>query len=686
MQSNNLTRITGMNVKGRTFNHALAPLTVLTGENATGKSAVTDAITVAVLGYHPALGRKAGATMALAPDAARQMEIEAAFSDGTRIRRTFTRTKTGAGLDTIGTAPEINPTQLAFSEFIAAKPTERHAILTTMMGEIPFSTISDATTAKAASLGLPASYARINAEADSPLEDAIGRLATEAKEIRQSVDLNRKTIATLGAEATALPDPVAAELITQAEQRYAQANQAIGAASQAFDQIAFKQQQAPDEPMSERPTPEELEEAADAVRAAETAATEAKAQRAHRQAIKESIGYLQAQINRHATLADLAVGTPPEKTRETIKAEHQALQERYAALTAEVNENSGKIGATKADVFTIRRQLDEIGTSGRCPCCGTEGQALEAAMAAMVTRARKAEQDAKDASERAEATNLKIADLAKQQTALAATLVQIDAHEAKAEREALQAKLTEAETTLAGMPDDYLTLANQASAAATALTRLQLRRADWEQYDHYEAPTAEQVESAKQAYNAAKIEASDAADAMNALRAKRTAYEAAVEDQRRIATMIAEADKAEETREAIITLREFLVGQQRDAAAAAIKPLLDVAGIFLGGLLQGTMAVRGHQVGIERGDQFLPVEVLSGMETVAVAAAFQAAQASTAALPILIVDEMARMTVGNRARFARNCNDAIALGIISQAILIDQTAEAYPDATVIACG
>lgn len=52
--------------KGRSFNHELAPITVVVGDNFAGKSAIADALGIGLIGYDPALGKRNMDTFKLA--------------------------------------------------------------------------------------------------------------------------------------------------------------------------------------------------------------------------------------------------------------------------------------------------------------------------------------------------------------------------------------------------------------------------------------------------------------------------------------------------------------------------------------------------------------------------------------------------------------------------------------------
>jgi hypothetical protein len=115
------------NLKGRSGSHDLAPFTIISGRNRAGKSAVTTAITLACLGYVPALGKVNKATFRLSSGGT--MEAAAKFSDGRSVTRTWKQSgKTINASASTEDVPEFGPI-LNPAEFIAAKPADRIAIL-----------------------------------------------------------------------------------------------------------------------------------------------------------------------------------------------------------------------------------------------------------------------------------------------------------------------------------------------------------------------------------------------------------------------------------------------------------------------------------------------------------------------------------------------------------------------------
>src|SRR6478736_6301933 len=85
---NIIKSIAAQNLKGQTFRHDLAPVTMFVGGNFTGKTSRIDAVYLALLGWLPGIARKPGDIHAdLASD--RCMGVTALLSNGTEIGRSW---------------------------------------------------------------------------------------------------------------------------------------------------------------------------------------------------------------------------------------------------------------------------------------------------------------------------------------------------------------------------------------------------------------------------------------------------------------------------------------------------------------------------------------------------------------------------------------------------------------------
>ena len=666
-----INSIAAINLKGRNFSHTIAPLTVIAGDNATGKTAITDAIQVALLGYLPALGKKPSATMELAPATAKQLEAVATFSDGGKIRRTFTRSRTGAGADQAGEAPDIQPAQLSFAEFLNAKPTDRHAILNSLMGQIDYSALAERTKAKLAELGLMDKVAvTIDPQAEKPLEAAIEAIAQEGRQIKQSVDQARKTLATM--VLTEAPVGVSPAAITIMEEALAAANETVGKASQELDALDRQLQKAPDEPTTPRPTDEALVEAAALVTDRKVQQREAALANAGREQNEAAIEKLVAEKHEISRTAPATLGSPPpEETKEALEEELLVLVSDIDLATALQMKAAKEAGEANKEAAMVAKQIQQL-NAGICPCCGTTGEALEAARGLIEQHLRMVRDAATAAASLEEIESSRVAILKVHKVRVQRDLELIQGWAASNRIEEIEQEIATIKSKIDGLVDPKHAAMAVAQAeqeeAALILAALQ-----WDQYHRANVPTEEQVTQAREALIDSRFNRKTIQAELEDLRASRAANDQYLAEQNRIAAIQEEAASMERTNGAIQELRTWLQDQQRAAAAEAMKPLIQTAGIFTAGLLEGDLTTDRHLVGITRGEQFLPLEVLSGMETLAVSAACQAALASKSGIRILIVDELARMTPKNQERFVANCQAAIEAGVIDQAILVAQT-------------
>jgi hypothetical protein len=87
-----INRIRTTNWQGRSVDQPLAPLTIITGDNMKGKTAITNALRVALIGYSPKHGKKAADTFGFAGarTGAASLGVGLEVSDGQAIHHTWT--------------------------------------------------------------------------------------------------------------------------------------------------------------------------------------------------------------------------------------------------------------------------------------------------------------------------------------------------------------------------------------------------------------------------------------------------------------------------------------------------------------------------------------------------------------------------------------------------------------------
>jgi hypothetical protein len=120
-----LTQISASNIKGQTFSHDLAPVTIFMGDNRAGKSARLAAIRLLVLGFEPKLGTLPSRSMKLCRPSQHMMSVSGQLSDGSTGKREFHRKG-----DNCSALPPTIPAGLGSIPIVLLDPREFFALKT----------------------------------------------------------------------------------------------------------------------------------------------------------------------------------------------------------------------------------------------------------------------------------------------------------------------------------------------------------------------------------------------------------------------------------------------------------------------------------------------------------------------------------------------------------------------------
>lgn len=168
--------------------------------------------------------------------------------------------------------------------------------------------------------------------------------------------------------------------------------------------------------------------------------------------------------------------------------------------------------------------------------------------------------------------------------------------------------------------------------------------------------------------------------ALETLESARSAFLAYQERQRaaREASSAAQnlAGKLQRHLDAQKALNEALEAKASDTLA----PVLSAANIILGDILPVSLTNRGFVIGYECNGVFVPLEGLSGSEQAVAVAAISAALASTDDLKVALIDESGIFTGDRLEQFIENLQEAIAAGILNQAIIVGTLKSSNADA------
>lgn len=117
-----ITAVFAKNLKGRSFTHTLSPFTIITGQNSAGKTAIADAVRLALLGYIPALGKTNQATFSLSSD--KELRAGVRLDNDTEFDRIWTNNGKISATVT-GQPPTFPPVLMDLNEFFGLTGAKR---------------------------------------------------------------------------------------------------------------------------------------------------------------------------------------------------------------------------------------------------------------------------------------------------------------------------------------------------------------------------------------------------------------------------------------------------------------------------------------------------------------------------------------------------------------------------------
>ena len=148
--------VSAVNFKGRSFKNELAPITVLVGQNFSGKSSRTEAMTLALAGYIPGIEKKPGSIHERLASG-NPMGVKVDFDEGKFISREYNQTAKGVRCTVshrgLSDSFAVDPVLIDANEFLGLSAKERVKFLfqrLTLTGEVvtPASLIAKVDTAK----------------------------------------------------------------------------------------------------------------------------------------------------------------------------------------------------------------------------------------------------------------------------------------------------------------------------------------------------------------------------------------------------------------------------------------------------------------------------------------------------------------------------------------------------------
>ncbi len=661
---NRLNRIQALNLKGQPIDAPLTPLTAIIGPNAGGKTAVAHAVTIALLGFVPALGKKPQATVQLMTPGAPMIDIQAILETGERINRRFDVKK---GVKTTTTGPDfsdlVNPCQLDFDQFIAAKPTDRQRILESLLVATAEADVIEDARTRIAKTGQELATAL---DGDGWLQALETEAKDQARLLKQDLDTAAKTILQLSGEET--PSGFDAAALAQTEASLASAREKLGQARQTFDGLAEAQQEAPDQPDGEEVTEAMLADTQVKLDAVSKAIQDHKDATARRKAAEERA----AEIMRPHSGIEAVEAVAAPMTAEELIATKRSIDNQRQELATATSRARTNVDHAKRALEEAEKRRDSLDGMECCPTCGVAGKTFRESVAEITAEDIKAK-----AATLAEAQET----LTKLEGGVDALVEAEEAYKAKVtEREqhaAYQARLR-ADEALAGtdvQPFDLGAALDRKVQLDDLLSRGRRDARAWIEWRAAKVPTAEEVQKAETAFQDALRVVASLEETEKAQKSAQEAVTAWRGNQARMAELERENEKRTSEIAALKELGDWAKAKSLELTAAAMRPLLDVCNRVLDGLVVGEIGIDGTAVGIHRGEAFHPLEVLSGSEAAAVAAALQIAIAGKSEFRLVMIDELSRFSAERKTRFLTNLATAITDGLIDQVLVFDHDPE-----------
>lgn len=604
------------NFKGLTFVTHLSDVTLLVGSNFAGKTARTDAIRLALVGYLPELGKQNLATFGLA--SGRVMEVGVVCLNGERICRRWY-----AKGDSIKTEQELPP---GWNE-------EIERLQAMMLNAEEYFALSER-----GRIEYVFAHCPISGDDYGPIAVS-GRMAKRL-EATFDPELAHKFIAEFEHTLSEDRDPrafvetgieLAAALSKEAKQfadRMEKTAQGLG---------YLRTQDAPEG--NESALNLEHVRLSDSIETLSTA-------RANLNAI---LSTSKVNADRRAKLG-LVIRTKAAQIERKVAVEARiaACGQRLDGLARatsdgvealRLEERDGAQGAQTArrdlldvqkSAATLRGQLSALESFNCCPTCGADGtnwrdkqrgeietaiRGLEAKATALSDHLKNVEEWSARKLEEYNAAKLAFNTERQLKTdgdALRRDLVSLE--------QAL-ASIADAEEELAAIPMDDATIGAEFNVASEALTA-----------------TREQLRTVE---------------------AKLRLLAGRAGDLKRLAEAELERDKAKKDAEIAKAASEVLREIQAEMVAKAVGSLLVEANSFFGSILRTPIEYRDGEIGTVRDGAWVGHRTFSGTEKALVYAAVQAALASKAEFRIMMIDELARLDVVNRSTLFAAITDAI---------------------------
>lgn len=683
-----ISHLTLTNIKAAPkFDLELSPLTLIHGPNGQGKSAIADGLALGLLGYHPSLGKSGPAIQKLAGPG-KEFGSMVNFSDGTRISRSWKRTKTGASkLPGSDASPPIDLASLDPSAFLGAKDAKRAAMIAARYG-IEGDPKAAILAKVRAALGtfdfIPPNEEDFSAWAEQ-IEEVLADKRKEAGAIKRRMTATLEGMTTLD---TAPPPRVSREAIEAA--RTAKAGLAARIQELNSKALAVNREisSLPEGyPVREGRTEAELREAL--ARIEKEIAPLEEAYRAYQQAEALRSSIVSAITKKGQSLKTRRLwldenGIQAEWHPEWM-GENQSLPYWKEIFDKQISNLEKQVVTANRTLVTaagtVKAAQDNALTGAECPCCGAvravwDAQKIwdseEALVAAQAGHAE-AEKALADLESEIHISRTRKAEV---ESLLAIVAANAQRMAAQSEYDREVAELAEQQEQLGHLPcweheqqEDLDALREEERVIGEELADI-AREAEAVK-GHEKRRTLEgQLDELQIERDRANIESEAAIEALAELEKAQAEVDAATARAAEVEKARKEAAAAAQEETIWDSALEIHRKECNAETVKVFKPLLDFARQITDGCLPTPLDNNGLTLGRFDGAHFITLDTFSGSEKAVALAGIVTALAATGS-GLVMIDEFSTFDDAKKGRFVDNLAAAIERGDIAQAVLLD---------------
>lgn len=628
------------NLKGRDFDYPLSPVNIVVGSNFSGKTAVSDALKIGLLGYLPKLGKQNSATYQLAGPA-KAMSVTLQLDPEEILRHTWTKQNSG----TIKYEPELPPlfstpaVLLDTSEYFSKTSAER---MSYVFNQVPIKAWNDQDVIQriAAIEALPIKVAeptikeasKLTAQSISerdinkwPIQRWLDELLSDFKERAKTAALLAKNqTATIQTNRSAL-NKISTKSADQSA-KIAQISEALEKTRNSITQLREQQRQA--------------EQVANRKSTIETALAGYTSK-------TEEINKVANQISKLATSLT---------GRDTL-ARQKFLQTKISTLKLNIGKTDSEIGFSNKAIVKAEEQIVSLEKHGCCPVCKSNSDNwLETAT------------DTYRLSIRKNSENI----------ALNKT------HQVK-----LQVELAETEKELAKLFQDQ----QKKEVAKLKLSEAQRQLVNLQNEEFRIAQYREELKNLETIVMPDPKELANLAETENTFEVEWTAckqIQAEYDYQKHLLSQIVKAEEEYVKQETAVAVwkkaTEVIQTIQEDQVHEVFNFLLDKSRLFTYGILLSPLEYHDGQLGRMDKNHWISHETFSGTEELLAYAGLSVALAQKSPVKLVIMDELGRLIRPIKEKLIERMVELTKAGHIDQFLGIDVYGDDYklnPDVNII---